>query len=158
MDAAHENRHHVGRNALCVLSDSQDINKHGDTGKGEPLLQQDVDVGALLVSGLQYETGSSQLPGSSSAPTPSALQTHKWLMMPSRGGGLTLAPNHSPQAAAILSGCMISRSGAWLEERKGSKGAIKRGGKMEVHLGHFYCAPKHAKECIEILNNGFIHP
>lgn len=158
MDAAHENRHHVGKNALCVLSDSQDINKHGDTGKGEPLLQQDVDVGALLVSGLQYETGSSQLPGSSSAPTPSALQTHKWLMMPSRGGGLTLAPNHSPPSC--------SHSG-WMHDQPvwgmaGRQERIKRSYKEGKEDGSaswsFHCTPKHAKECIEILNNGFIHP
>lgn len=58
-----------------------------------------------LLADCRYETESLQLPGSSSASAPPALQTHECLMMPSRGGGLTLAPNQSPQAAAILSGC-----------------------------------------------------
>lgn len=44
------------KNALCVLSDLLDINKHVDMEKGEPLLQPDVYVGALLVSGLQVRS------------------------------------------------------------------------------------------------------
>lgn len=63
-----------------------------------------------------------------------ALQNHEWLMMPSRGGCLALAPNQFPQTVAVLSGCGISWSGAWLGDRNGSKGAVKRRGKMEVHL------------------------
>lgn len=62
-----------------------------------------------------------------------ALQNHEWLMMPSRGGCLTLAPNQFPQTVAVLSGCGISWAGAWLEDKKGSKEAVKRRGKMEVH-------------------------
>lgn len=136
MDAAHQNRHQGGKNGLRVLSDLQDINKPGDTGKGDmraAAAAGDVYVGALLVSGLLSGTVGNK-PRACSCLAAPALQNHEWLMMPSRGGCLTLAPNQFPQTVAVLSGCGISWSGAWLEDRKASKGAVKRRGKMEVHL------------------------
>lgn len=56
VDAAHWKRHHDGKKMRCVVSDLQDINKHVDVEKGEPLLQPDVYVGALLFSGLQVRS------------------------------------------------------------------------------------------------------
>lgn len=136
MDAAHQNRHQGGKNGLHVPSDFQDINKPGDTRKGDlraAAAAGDVYVGALLVSGSVSGTAGIKRRACSCLAAP-ALQNHEWLMMPSRGGCLTLAPNQFPQTVAVLSGCGISWSGAWLEDRKGSKGAAKRRGKMEVHL------------------------
>lgn len=79
MDAAHQNRHQGGKkNGLRVLSDLQDINKPGDTGKGDmraAAAAGDVYVGALLVSGVVSgtagkKTESVQLPGSSGSAEP----------------------------------------------------------------------------------------
>lgn len=136
VDAAHQNRRSGGKNALRVRSDLQDINKPGDTGKGDmraAAAAGDVYVGALLVSGLVSGAAGKKQRVCSCLAAP-ALQNPEWLMMPSRGGCLTLAPNQFPQTVAVLSGCGISWSGAWLEDRKGSKGAVKRRGQMEVHL------------------------
>lgn len=69
--------------------------------------------------------------------------------MPSRGAGLPLAPSQSPHSG----GHPVSRSGAWLEEGKGSKGEEREGGRASWLL---YCACRQAKECLETLSNGFI--
>lgn len=68
----------VGKNGLRVLSDLQDINKPGDTGKGDMCAAAaagDVYIRALLVSGLVSgtagkKTESVQLPGSSGSAEP----------------------------------------------------------------------------------------
>lgn len=156
VDAAHEDRRHgwKKKNALCVLFDSQDINKHGDTGKGEPLLQQDVYVGALLVSGLQvrnWELAAAWqlLCFRSSSSADAWVLNDAFQRRWSHTGSQSIPPSCGHP--------VWMRSGAWLEDRKGSKGATKRRGKMEVQLGYF-TACKQAKECIGTLNNDFIRP
>lgn len=135
VDAAHWKRHHGGKKMRCVSSLIYRISINTWTWRrGSHCCSPMFMLEPCLLVGCRYGAESSQLPGSSSAPTPAALRMHQWLLMPSRGGGLTLVPNQSPQAAAILSGCTINWSGAWLEDRKGSRGA-KRNGNMEVHLG-----------------------
>lgn len=165
MDATHVNRHHGGKKKMRFLSDSQDINIPEDTGKGEPLLQQDVHVGAPLVSAPISGTAGTKLRARSclAAPLPPFLQlctqTHEWLMMPSRGGGLTLAPNQSPPSCGHP--VWMCYQPVW--GMTGRQERIKKSYKEEKEDGSaswlFHCTCKQAKKkCIETLNNNFIHP
>lgn len=89
MDAAHWNRHHGGKKMLCVSSLIHRISINtGTRGRGSRCCSRMFMLEPCLLADCRYEIESSQLPGSSSAPTPPALQTHQWLLMPHTWGGL----------------------------------------------------------------------
>lgn len=97
VDAAHWKRHHGGKKMRCVSSLIYTISINTWTWRrGSHCCSPMFMLEPCLLVGCRYGAESSQLPGSSSANTPAALGMHQWLLMPSRGGGLTLVPNQFP--------------------------------------------------------------
>lgn len=156
----------VGKNGLRVLSDLQDINKPGDTGKGDmraAAAAGDVYVGALLVSGLVSGTAGKKRRACSCLAAP-ALQNHEWLMMPSRGGCLTLAPNQFPPncGGPVWLRYQLVRGMAGRQERikRSCKEKREDGSTALAVMKLFRCTGKQAspRSAWKPLNNGLILP